>query len=748
MGWGSKKLVIAPVMAAAAIALIPESATAYKPTSHIAVGNLIADEMMRNWRAEGCDPEEQEWCGQPAIRLLGPSTETRFVVLTDENARAIMDNPLEFRGGIVGPDNTPGVGLTEPSHGGHFFPFSQCQALLDEAADGPERAYALGCFVHGIMDNNVHHVVNYFTGETFTMYPKDAVADGQHEFSLLNVVRHMTVESKIDKAFRAARPEEFTDDRLRHAIPRDLVRRVYFDPSTEGRGLFHYLTGQLVERKNDALRAAQLEGFDPSGDLELSIEEIRESGRTIELDGRVMDAYIEFLSTGGNVQVLNPGAGLATHDYILLLPEMIEDVKRLLDIAQVNGEAKLDETLTQWRDEGECSISCPLLRTRKALYEHLFAEEGGNASRFQQAVDLKKAELDTVVDSYLQTTEALSNLLVTKGPEELTAQDIERAFEPLETAIDSVTDFPYEVLFPEWAADVIDSVGPLRDFLEGTVRLITDEFKAQIVARMSAFTEELKDQLIALAPQVDTGLNRKAQELKDIAVAQIDQARLDALGLELDDADAALAKFDTSVLYMNTFNSIAGALANQEVVFSTAPTSFFGGGPVSFDASFQVGYTQLSTCDDLAEVFYPCGTSAIEVLQGNYEACEKVEIVTPEMEPHVECHDGDGIDWVDDPNPAQCVIRGFDEVLAPEEGHLGSYSFSFPPGLAHRGPECFSPVVPGITAEDGSFDDIGGGESDMASDGESGCGCTSGEGSPGAALLFFFVAGALRRRRR
>lgn len=743
---GTKKLIIVPVLAAAAAALVPETASAYSVKVHIHIANEIRDELVRNWNGEGCDPAADAWCGEPAIRLLGPGEETRYVVLSQENARAIVDNPEYWRGGAIGPDNTVFPGMTDPSHAWHFAPFSQCQAMLDASADDAERAYALGCFLHGITDNNVHHVVNYFTGETFTLFPKDAAEGDELEFSLLNVVRHMTVESKIQGALEEANPAAFETDKLVHRIAGDLYRRVYLSPDEEGRGLWHWFAGSLVERKNDALRAAQLDGFDPNMHLETSIEEIRESGQTIELDGRVMDAYIEFLSTGGNVQVLEPG-GLAPYHYVLLLPELVEDVKRLLDIAQAHGETKLDETLAEWQAEGECSLSCPLLRTRKELYEHLFAEMEGGPSRFQQAVELKKAELDGVTLGYVEAVETLSNLVVTKGASALTAQDIASALEPLDTAITEVTDFPYEVLFPEWAVDVIDSVGPLRDFLQGTVRLITEEFKAHIVSRMEEYTTHLKEQLIALTPSAVTDLHEKARELRDIAVSQIDQARLDALGLDLSDADAALENFSTSVLYMNSYNSVAGALANQEVVFSQAPTSFFGGGPVSFDASYQVGYTQLSVCDDLAKVFYPCGTSAIESLQGNYEACETLDIVSPEMEPHVECHDGSALEWADDPNPAQCVKREFEQVIGPEEGHLGSYTLAFPPELSDRGPECFSPIVPGITAEDGSFDDIGGDALDDSGD-DSGCGCTSGNNTPGAAPLFVLLAATLRRRRR
>ncbi len=725
--------------------LLPGTASAYSVKVHIHLANEVRDELIRNWDAVGCTEGEDAWCGKPAIRLLGPGEETRYVVVDEANAQAIRDNPEFWRGGAIGPDNTVFPGMTDPSHAWHFAPFSQCQAMLDTAADGEERAYALGCFLHGITDNNVHHVVNYFTGETFTLFPKDAAQDGELAFSLINVVRHMTVEGKIEKALESARPEAFTDEKLRHRIAGDLYRRVYLDTSEGGRGLWHWFAGSLVERKNDALRAAQLDGFDPNLHLEDSIENIRENGNAIELDGRVVDAYIEFLSTGGSVDVLEPG-GLAPHDYVLLLPEMIEDIKRLLDIAEAHGVGRLDATLAEWEAEGECSLTCPILRTRKELYEHVFAARGTGRSRFGEAVDLKKSELDEVLDGYIGTVERLSNLVVTKGVGGVGISDLQFAMRPLTDAIDEVTDFPYEVLFPEWAVDVIDNVAPLQDFLHRSFALVTEEFKKQIVARMTEYTEHLRAQLLALTPQAVQHLHAKARELGDIARAQLDEAKLAALGIDLDDADAALASFETSVLYMNSFNSIAGALANQEVVFSQAPTSFFGGGPVSFDASYQVGYTQLSVCDDLASVFYPCGTSAIESLQGDYEACETLGAVTPEMEPHVECHDGKASEWEDDPNPAQCVSRELDQIIGPEEGHLGSYTLAFPPELADRGPECFAPIVPGVNDE-GKLDDVGDGDADASGD-EAGCGCTSAPEAPSSAWMLLLFGGLIARRRR
>ena len=142
----SKRLsILAGGATVAAGVLIPQSAEAYSVKVHIHFANEIRDELIANWEGQGCTEGEDPWCGKPAIRLLGPDdAPTQWVMLDEDNAEAIRDNPEFWRGGAIGPDNTVFPGMTDPSHGWHFFPFSQCQAMLDNAQDGAERAYALG----------------------------------------------------------------------------------------------------------------------------------------------------------------------------------------------------------------------------------------------------------------------------------------------------------------------------------------------------------------------------------------------------------------------------------------------------------------------------------------------------------------------------------------------------------------------------------------------------------------------------
>src|SRR5690606_8316199 len=94
----------------------------------------------------------------------------------------------------------------------------------DEAFTEAERAYALGCFLHGATDAVAHHLVNYFTGETFTLNPISAGRASSFE----NAVGHIVTESIIQSAMVAAYPGAFASAELEHTIPQDFVIRTYF----------------------------------------------------------------------------------------------------------------------------------------------------------------------------------------------------------------------------------------------------------------------------------------------------------------------------------------------------------------------------------------------------------------------------------------------------------------------------------------------------------------------------------------
>lgn len=71
----------------------PSTAAAYSVRVHIHLANEVRAEMIRNWDGIDCSQETDAWCGKPAVRLRGPGDETRFVVVAEEDAQAIRDNP-------------------------------------------------------------------------------------------------------------------------------------------------------------------------------------------------------------------------------------------------------------------------------------------------------------------------------------------------------------------------------------------------------------------------------------------------------------------------------------------------------------------------------------------------------------------------------------------------------------------------------------------------------------------------------
>jgi MYXO-CTERM domain-containing protein len=733
---------VAVVLSALAFGLWPRAAHAFSVRIHIHLANAIRDDMMKNLEATG----------KPKIRLLGPKgAPEKFVELLLEDAEAIRDFPEFWRAGAIGPDNTVFTGLTDPSHAWMFEPFVQCQTLLDASSIPEERAYALGCFLHGISDNAAHHVVNFFTGETFTLYPADAAQDGQLEFSLINVVRHITVEGKFEESVQKVLPGEFAPEKLKHRIPIDLVRRVYYEDDQGNHGLWRSFAGHLVTKKNQALRSATVPGFDPEKHLSMSVDELRANKVTLDFDGSILSAYIQFLSSGGEVVGVSPGE-MTPADYVLFMPEILSDVKRLLTIAVLNGEKKLADTLAEWKAAGSCSVTCPVLRLKKELYEHLYDPgANGGTSRMQQAVNRKFGELDAIMDAYLVTIERLSNANVTKGIANLNPIDVATILQPLVTAVSNVADFPYDLLFPPLFTLVLDQISGLKQFLQETFILVGKVIMDQIVARVRTFLGELNAQIAALRAQVLGEIAVRIQELRDKLKDTLDAAKLAAIGLDLDDSADLFATFNTSVLYMNTYNSIVGVLGNQLVAAPQEVVPGFFSGPVSFDASYQLTYNQLALCNDLAKVFYPCGHTATEMLQPDFARCQKLDAsVVPDS--NIECHRADPSKFLADPDIDACKATLLDELIAPTGGHIGSYTLAYPARLADPPPMCINPPLVGINADGfGDKADCQGGGNCEREDGAFGCGCSSTNAGAIAWPLVFVALGMmliLRRRRR
>jgi len=119
------------------LCLLASPSWAYTTRVHISLANELRDSLS----------------GQN-IPLLGSDA---AVELSQEDAQAIANNPLAFRAGAIAPDDLVFPAMTDPSHAIGMRPFDQCELLYQEAITEEERAFALGCFVHGSTDAVGHH---------------------------------------------------------------------------------------------------------------------------------------------------------------------------------------------------------------------------------------------------------------------------------------------------------------------------------------------------------------------------------------------------------------------------------------------------------------------------------------------------------------------------------------------------------------------------------------------------------------
>ncbi len=266
--------------------------------------------------------------------------------------------------------------------------------------------------------------------------------------------------------------------------------------------------------------------------------------------------------------------------------------------------------------------------------------------------------------------------------------------------------------------------------MESAFVLIKQELKARVVDFVAKHLEDLRQ---AFA------------DLRATLRGRLEEEKLRAVGLDLTPADGMMGHPTQSVWAMNAYNSVAGVLANPEVVHLTGPSGFYSG-PVSFDASHQLEYNQLAVCDDLREIFYPCGTSAGEMLQPDFRRCQELP-AEAQLDPPIECHRFDATTFAESPTPDDCQRQTVDEIIAPWSGHVGSYTGAFPPSLVDDPPSCVDPFGDVGGGDPGGGDlerraaGLGGDGGSSSFLGEAGCSVT-GSRSPGAALALLWLAAA------
>ena len=667
------------------------------------------------------------------------------VRLPPEDADAIINQPLAFRAGAIGPDNVVFPAMTDASHGVEQDPYRQCELLYEAAITEVERAYALGCFLHGASDAIAHHYVNHATGETFTLNPVSASRLPSWD----NVTGHITTESVIQSSIHAADPDLFTAGQLAHTLPRDFILRTYFDVDSP-------LWQRLSEHGRARFEAAR--AADPDGNLLTWVA----------------------------------AADLAAWEQIALSPLYIDEIQRarvalrawilseIADMAdpfstrgaQLGVTPGLDGMVGTPDDDTACAASCPSLAGQYYVYVNVLAPRFDAAGRelpsaFDALSDDLGAQLYRFLPALVGVIDNVSAALNAPIPAsdtqdhgfDVTPAQITTLFMPMtdwantlidttETGFDGLADS----VTPDWYSDLSDFLLSLDiDITIGNVlrivfRPIIDEIRDTLVNEVRTRAEGYLDELTTEYQASFDGWDATVHASLDVSAP---------LGLGGHALDFAL----DSGLIAYSFNITAASLANHEVLLLPEGVDPIGNGPASFDASYTHEWTQLGACSYLRDAVFPEGTSVaalLSVVRDEAFYGSPLAGDTP-----VECHAG-SLDEFGTPSPLTCAHTTLDALL---DDPTGSLSRAFPPAHASGEPGCRRLVVPGLPdppplpVEDGGVDMDGGTQmqmdagTDPGTDGgttppvDGGCGCSSAGRSSGAPWLLLVGLALLLRRR-
>lgn len=633
--------------------------------------------------SESMGPDLQ---GPAYLKLLAPDGKPVYQVeINKKDALAIVQNPLYFRGGAIGPDNTAFTGMTDPSHAPQFRPFQQCENLYRTAKTGQEKAYAMGCFLHGITDNVAHHLVNYFTLETFTLKPifiveKDYAGkfvirnNYEHETNFINVVNHILTETTFEKSYKKHLPAEFEPLKMQHKIAKNLYRKVYLNPRNS-KFAMGMVTTPIVEKLKAHLAKINQSGKENFSKAYLS---------------REIQAYADFLKNNS----------LETFEKILFLPIAVKDIHSIMSKFQKRGERKVEECK-------QTLFKGPKCLAILYLYERNF--ENNFESKFDTYIWSRQKILDQIIDGELDSLKNLSNLFgQSENFTDINPISLKRAMKPLKQKIDQFLAPPVELL-PRHLQLALEKLGILNEIIttyeEMVKKVIYDAIYGafeKYILELSTAAQALKEQAKALLSEQMIAMVRAIRDgIKQGIDQRTRELQLSLIGRESDDAEFdLLGDLPNSVAHMNAYNSIVGVLANHGVVINPKKnlrlhyrsgdekrTPDFKDGPVSFDASFQLEYNQLKLCPDYSEIFYPCGTATHEMLQpGGYKNCSKLAGNKFIANPIIECFLGENTHYAILPNETACTPKSFEEVIehfeetsSGYEFHHGSHSMSFPP---------------------------------------------------------------------
>jgi len=631
--------------------LVPVPAHAYSTRVHISLANEIREDLIAN--------------GDGTLHLRWSEY---AVTLPPEDAAAIMNQPLAFRAGSIGPDNMIFPGLTDATHGLEQDPFRQCQLLYEDAITEAERAYALGCFLHGSSDAVVHHFVNAVTGETFTLTPIAAIRGSAWS----NVVGHITTESMIQEALLAAAPSRFSGSVLSHDIPRSFVLRNYFD---EDAPLWQLMSRHALARLQ-AARAA-----DPDATLAEAIE-------AAEL------APFEYLVLAP-VFVREADSSRAT-----LRAFVLAEIADMQDWSSPRGSQLLvtdgpDTTLGTRDDETACDTSCASAYGQYVGYVRLLEPRRDASGRvlpsaFDKIVDELGEDLGAVLPILVQVIENLSAALngpIAPGESglDLEPSEVVDYFAPLQDWADDATTIDWNTVVnavaPSWLIELdafLDSVGvpfSLGTLMQAIFAPVLDQVRMAVedyvIGEAQAYLEELSTEYRATYAMWVT-------DEEDFLAARAPE------GLSGDTLDHVLS----SGLWAYSFNTVAVTLADHRVMLVDGDP--VDSGPTSFDASYTPRWTQLGLCPYLYEAVYPEGFDVAALL--SVEDGGTIHRSTAMMDAPIECHDG-SLSSFGAPSVTTCGHTVLASLLSTP---IGSLSRAYPPDFASGSPGCRNLVIAGL----------------------------------------------------
>jgi hypothetical protein len=707
------------LLSAAAVTL-GHAATANAFTTRIHI--VIANEVRTALVAGG---------GKSVALKLGPYT----VTFSDADAKAIIEQPLAFRAGAIGPDNVIFPGMTDPSHAIEQHPFEQCQVLYDMAITSEERAYAIGCFLHGSTDAIAHHYVNYMTGETFTLTPITSARMS----SWTNVVRHITAESMLQKAAFNLKASNFGAGPMGHAIPKSFVLRAYFDTKSP----LWQMASKIAREKFDATEKAK-----PGS----SLPTIVASSGLAPAEQLVMAPYyIERIEAGRVKMRADIEAGIKT----------MQD-PTTVDGAKLKVTAGADGVMGTLDDKTACTATCASLYAKYFVYVSILKPRKDASgmtlpSAFDKISDKLGTDLRAFSPALVQTIENVSAkmngpLTATSDGIDFTRADVATLFAPMTTWSNNLTTIDYETisraLVPDWLQKLEDLMKTV-----GVSISIPDIVAALMQPVVQPIKDAVKTYVIDLAQaQIGTLVDEYKKNFTTTS-AEFDKRLTAAAG----PGGSVLATFYDSGLWAHSFNIAAAAIAKHELVMPEKGTDI---GPATFDASFTPHWMQPGVCDYLRPAIFPLGLD-VRALLSTKDSTAK----TPD-EPPIECHDGLLSSFASSPSIDNCKLVTMPTLMTTKKG---SVSRAYPPSLGEK-PPCRFLAVPGLpeppempdtgpVVDDAGnpIDDAGNpieedagvnpGNPDAPTDQAGGCGChTHARGGSGA--LPFLILGALLARRR